>query len=551
MVLTCLEKLVLKLKKLTRMKRIPSIWIALAGIVIGVLIAVTYNAYMQKKSMLRVQYGEWRKLNLILDQIDRNYVDTIDVKKVTDAAITAALAELDPHSVYMPPVELTKAETDLAGNFDGIGIQFNVPNDTAIVLEVIPGGPSEKVGLQQGDRILKVGDQDIAGVKFPQDSMVRRMKGPAGTKVTILVGRGKETIPFEITRGKIPMHCVDAAFMVNKTTGYVKLSKFSRTTYNEFSQASISLLGEGMKRMILDLRDNTGGYFDQALLLSDMFLKKGDEIVYMQGLHRKKDDYKADGKGILQDIGITVLINENTASSSEIFAGAIQDNDRGVIMGRRSFGKGLVQEPVYFNDGSGVRLTVARFYTPSGRCIQKPYSADYQYDIYKRYADGEMYDADSIKVDSTAAYKTVGGRTVYGGGGIIPDVFVPLDTTRATKFFIACNKKATQMRFASAMFDKYKGTLSEINDYDELNKTLDRMNIPTAFREYASTEDGITCTQKEWEETSEYLLPQLRALVGRYSKLGENAFYKMYLDVDVTLKKAIESDSRSPLHPAD
>ncbi len=512
---------------------------------------LAYNAYSQKRNMLRVQNQDWRKLNLILDQIDKNYVDTINVGKVTDAAITAALAELDPHSVYMPPVELTEAETDLAGNFDGIGIQFNVPNDTAIVLEVIPGGPSEKVGLQKGDRILKVGDKDIAGVKFPQDSMVRRMKGPAGTKVTVTVGRGNETIPFEITRGKIPMHCVDASFMINDTTGYIKLSKFSRTTFSEVSQASVDLLGKGMKKLIFDLRDNTGGYFDQALLLSDMFLRKGDEIVYMQGLHRKKDDYKADGKGILQDVDLTVLINESTASSSEIFAGAIQDNDRGLIIGRRSFGKGLVQEPVYFSDGSGVRLTVARFYTPSGRCIQKPYSEDYQYDIYKRYADGEMYDADSIKVDSTAAYKTVAGRTVYGGGGIIPDVFVPVDTTRATKFFIACNKKATQMRFASAMFDKYKGRLSEIDNDAELGIFLDKMNIPTAFREYASSKDGITCTQKEWEETSEYLLPQLRALVGRYSKLGENAFYKMYLNIDVTLKKAIESDSRNLLHPED
>lgn len=532
------------------MKRISSIWIAFLGIVVGAIIVLAYNAYNQKRNMLRVQYGDWRKLNLILDQIDKNYVDTINVGKVTDAAITAALAELDPHSVYMPPVELTEAETDLAGNFDGIGIQFNVPNDTAIVLEVIPGGPSEKVGLQKGDRILKVGDKDIAGVRFPQDSMVRRMKGPAGTKVTVTVGRGNETIPFEITRGKIPMHCVDASFMINDTTGYIKLSKFSRTTFSEFSQASVDLLGKGMKKLIFDLRDNTGGYFDQALLLCDMFLKKGDEIVYMQGLHRKKDDYKADGKGILQDVDLTVLINESTASSSEIFAGAIQDNDRGLIIGRRSFGKGLVQEPVYFSDGSGVRLTVARFYTPSGRCIQKPYSEDYQYDIYKRYADGEMYDADSIKVDSTAAYKTVAGRTVYGGGGIIPDVFVPVDTTRATKFFIACNKKATQMRFASAMFDRHKGRLTEIEDYGELNSFLDRLNLPVAFREYASSKDGITCTQKEWEETSEYLLPQLRALVGRYSKLGENAFYKMYLNVDVTLKKAIESDSRNLLHPA-
>lgn len=533
------------------MKRISSIWIAVLGVAVGALAVLAYDSYSQKKNLIRVQYGDWRKLNLILDQIDRNYVDTINVNDVTEAAITAALAELDPHSVYMPPVELTEAETDLAGNFDGIGIQFNVPNDTAIVLEVIPGGPSEKVGLQKGDRILKVGEKDIAGVRFPQDSMVRRMKGPAGTKVTVTVGRGNERIPFEITRGKIPVHCVDAAFMINDTTGYIKLSKFSRTTFIEVTEASAKLVGEGMTRLIFDLRDNTGGYLDQALLLSDMFLRKGDEIVYMQGLHRKKDNYKADGKGQLQDIGLTVLINESTASSSEIFAGAIQDNDRGVIIGRRSFGKGLVQEPIYFSDGSGVRLTVARFYTPSGRCIQKPYSEDYQYDIYKRYADGEMYDADSIKVDSTAAYKTVAGRTVYGGGGIIPDIFVPVDTTRVTKFFIACNKKATQMRFASAMFDRYKGSLTEIGDYDELNRFLDRMNLPAAFREYASSKDGISCTQKEWDETSDYLLPQLRALVGRYSRLGENAFYKMYLNVDVTLKKAIESDSRNLLHPAD
>ncbi len=532
------------------MKRISSIWIAVLGVAVGALAVLAYDSYSQKKNLIRVQYGDWRKLNLILDQIDRNYVDTINVNDVTEAAITAALAELDPHSVYMPPVELTEAETDLAGNFDGIGIQFNMPNDTAIVLEVIPGGPSEKVGLQKGDRILKVGEKDIAGVRFPQDSMVRRMKGPAGTKVTVTVGRGNERIPFEITRGKIPVHCVDAAFMINDTTGYIKLSKFSRTTFTEVTEASAKLVGEGMTRLIFDLRDNTGGYLDQALLLSDMFLRKGDEIVYMQGLHRKKDNYKADGKGQLQDIGLTVLINESTASSSEIFAGAIQDNDRGVIIGRRSFGKGLVQEPIYFSDGSGVRLTVARFYTPSGRCIQKPYSEDYQYDIYKRYADGEMYDADSIKVDSTAAYKTVAGRTVYGGGGIIPDIFVPVDTTRATKFFIACNKKATQMRFASAMFDRYKGSLTEIGDYDELNRFLDRMNLPAAFREYASSKDGISCTQKEWDETSDYLLPQLRALVGRYSRLGENAFYKMYLNVDVTLKKAIESDSRNLLHPA-
>ena len=524
------------------MKRISPVLIAVLGVIVGALTVMTYNTYLQKKRLYHTQYSEWRKLNLILDQIDRNYVDTIDNEKVTDAAIVAALAELDPHSVYMPPVELEAAETDLAGNFDGIGIQFNVPNDTAIVLEVIPGGPSEKAGLLQGDRILKVGDKDIAGVKFPQDSMVRRMKGPAGSKVNILVGRGGERIPFEITRGKIPVHCVDAAFMVDDTIGYIKLSKFSKTTFKEVNDAASKLLGKGMKKLIFDLRDNSGGYFDQALLLSNMFLQKGDEIVYMQGLHRNKEEYKADGRGILKDITLDVLINESSASSSEIFAGAIQDNDRGRIIGRRSFGKGLVQEPIYFNDGSGVRLTVARFYTPSGRCIQKPYSADYRYDIYKRYTDGEMYDADSIKVDSTLTFKTVAGRTVYGGGGIIPDVFVPVDTTRASQFYINCNRKATPMRFASAMFDRYRASLTGISDFDELERFLDKLDIPSKFREYASSKDGITCSDKEWKETEEYLLPQLRALTGRYSRLGEDAFYKLYLGVDTTVMKAIGTE---------
>jgi len=520
---------------------------ALLGIVLGVLLTITVMTIMGgSRRKVKSSYDNWRKLNLIMQEVEKNYVDTVDVKSVTDAAVTAALAKLDPHSVYLPPVELESAESELAGNFDGIGIQFNVPNDTAIVLEVIPGGPSEKVGLHQGDRLLKVDEVPIAGVKYPQDSMVRRMKGPAGTKVVVTVQRDGEVIPFEITRGKIPVHSVDAAFMLNDTTGYIRLEKFSRTTYQEVLQASLNLLSEGMTRLIFDLRDNTGGYFDQALSLSNLFLDKGDEIVYLQGLHRKKEDYKADGRGVLKDIALSVLINENSASSSEIFAGAMQDNDRGVIVGRRSFGKGLVQEPIYFTDGSGVRITVARFYTPSGRCIQKPYSAkdDYGYDLYYRYADGEMFNSDSIKIDSTLAYSTAGGRTVYGGGGIIPDVYVPVDSTRATSFYVACNKKATQMRFASAMFDKYRNQLSEIEDYDELTKFLDKIDIPSQFLSFASSKDGIVAKGGEWKESQPYMMPQLRALIGRYSKLGDNAFYKLYLDVDETVKVAMESEDR-------
>ncbi|MGM9738010.1 MAG: S41 family peptidase [Candidatus Cryptobacteroides sp.] len=512
---------------------------AVLGILLGVLGTCLVFSIGGKHSKLDGNYSQWRKLNLILEQVQKNYVDTVDVKKVTDAAVVASLATLDPHSVYLPPVELEQSETELAGNFDGIGIQFNVPNDTAIVLEVIPGGPSEKVGLQPGDRILKVDSCNIAGVRFPQDSMVRRMKGRAGTEVRILVKRDDETIPFDITRGKIPVHCVDASFMINDTTGYIRLSKFSRTTYMEVSQAAKSLLDEGMTHLVFDLRDNTGGYFDQALLLSDMFLKKGDLIVYLEGLHRKREDYNADGKGILQDVSLSVLINENSASSSEIFAGAIQDNDRGQIVGRRSYGKGLVQEPIYFTDKSGIRLTVARFYTPSGRCIQKPYDKDYQYDIYKRYADGEMFEKDSMKVDRNEVYHTAGGRTVYGGGGIIPDVFVPMDTTKATRFFIKCNKKATQMRFSSFMFDRYKKQLSAIETYPELENFIDGIDIPGKFLKYAREVDNIVPAPGEWEESKAYMMPQLRALVGRYSKLGDNAFYKMYLDIDEVVKAAM------------
>ena len=511
----------------------------LLGVVLGVLLTLTVVRYRENRKILNAKYVEWRKLNLILEEIGKNYVDTIDQAGMTDAAIAGALAQLDPHSIYMPPVKLEQAEEELSGNFEGIGIQFNVPNDTAIVLEVIAGGPSEKAGLLVGDRLLKVDDKVIAGVRFPQDSMVRRMKGPAGTKVLVTVLRAGEEIPFTITRGKIPLHCIDASFMVDDTTGYIRLAKFSRTTYDEFTEAYSALCEAGMKRLVMDLRDNSGGYLDQALLLSNEFLSKGDTIVYMEGLHRAREVYQADGRGKLKDIDLSVLISENSASSSEIFAGAIQDNDRGTIIGRRSFGKGLVQEQFYFTDKSGLRLTVARFYTPSGRCIQKPYD-NYEYDIYQRYADGEVFSADSVKLNTEDVHHTRGGRIVYGGGGIMPDVFVPMDTTRASTFYIACNRKATQMRFAAEMFDKYLGQLRAIDSYPAMDAFLKRVDIPAQFRQFALRRDAITVSDDEYADTLPYLEPQLNALVARYSKLGENAFYKYYLPVDTTVKAALE-----------
>ena len=513
---------------------------ALLGIVLGVLLTLVSGKVFEKKEF-DGDYNRWRKLNLILQEVQKHYVDTIDMEGMTDAAVVAALAKLDPHSVYLPPVELEESETELSGNFEGIGITFNVPNDTAIVLNPIIGGPSEKAGLLQGDRIVKVDEKVVAGVKMPQDSMIRLMKGPKGTKVKITVNRNGTLIPFDIIRDKIPVHCVDASFMIDETTGYIKLSKFTRTTYTEFRAAAEKLLAMGMKKLIFDLRDNTGGYFDQALLLSNEFLQKGDQVVFMEGLQRPRQDFDADGRGSLKDVEISVLIDEGTASSSEIFAGAIQDNDRGIIVGRRSFGKGLVQEPVNFTDGSGIRLTVARFHTPSGRCIQKPYDKDYDYDIYERYEHGEMTHADSMKVDTTAVFYTMRGRRVYGGGGIIPDIFVPIDTTRATNFYIQCNRKATQMRFAQTMFDKYRGSLAQIDDFGKLDTYLDQIDLAGQFISYAERVDGIKLKPGEWEDSKIYMMPQLKALVGRFSKLDDEAFYRFYIPIDDTIKAAMEN----------
>lgn len=514
---------------------------ALLGVVLGVLITMLATRIAGQKKEFDGDYNRWRKLNLILQEVQKNYVDTIDMKGMTDAAVTAALAKLDPHSVYLPPVELTESESELSGNFEGIGITFNVPNDTAIVLNTIPGGPSDKAGLMAGDRILKVDEKLIAGKKTPQDSMVRLMKGPSGTKVKIIISRAGTEIPFEITRAKIPVYCIDAAFMINDTTGYIKLAKFTRTTFSEFKEASEKLTEKGMTHLIFDLRNNSGGYFDQSLLLSNEFLKKGEPIVYMEGRNRERQEFDADGRGALKDIRLSVLIDEGTASSSEIFSGAIQDNDRGVIVGRRSFGKGLVQEPINFTDGSGIRLTVARFHTPSGRCIQKPYDKDYNYDIYERYAHGEMVSADSMKIDTSSVYYTAKGRKVYGGGGIIPDVFVPMDTTKATSFYIKTNRKATSMRFASAMFDRHKEELSSIDDFGTLRKWMVDANIEGKFLDYAARVDKITPAKGEWAESKDYMLPQIYGLVGRFSKVGEEAFYRFYLPIDETIQTALNN----------
>ena len=514
------------------------------GVVIGVLLVLVIGSITRSKK-IDVSSGDWAKLNVVLNAVRGNYVDEVDTPSLTEAAIVAALAKLDPHSVYMPPVETEAAESELSGRFDGIGIQFNVPNDTAIILEIIPGGPAELAGMLPGDRLLKVDDKVIAGVKFPQDSMVRRIKGPSGTKVHIDVLRDGEQIFFDLVRAPIPLHSVDAYLMVDDTTGYIRLTKFAMTTYQEVTEASADLLAKGMTRLILDLRGNSGGYFNQALLLSNLFLDKGQSIVYLQGLHRKKEAYNSDGRGLLRSVPLTIMIDEGSASSSEILAGAIQDNDRGVIVGRRSYGKGLVQEPLYFSDGSAVRISVARYYTPSGRCIQRPYHGvdEYNYDFYRRYAAGELFSRDSIKADTSEVYKTLSGRTVYGGGGIIPDIYVPMDTTHATQFHVKVNRRALQVRFASRTFDLHKHKLSAISNYSALESFFENIDLPDAFLKFAAS-DGVVPKGDEWKRSRDYILPLLKALIARYSKMGQEAYYKMLLPIDDTFEVAVSATSR-------
>ena len=493
------------------------------------------------RKTLEIRDHKWDKLLLVLDQIEKHYVDSIDYKDIIEKTLPAIMENLDPHSVYLPPQELVDAEESLEGNFSGIGIQFNVPNDTVVVISVIPGGPSERAGLLSGDRIITVDGVNIAGVSMPQDSIVKRLKGPRGSQVEIEVKRDNlaELVPFSITRDRIPVNSIDVSLMLNDTVGYVKLSKFSRTSYVEFMAAAAMFKEEGAKTIIFDLRDNSGGYLDQALLLSNEFLAKGQLIVYMEGLHRKREEFFADGRGSLQDVGLYVLINESSASSSEIFAGAIQDNDRGTIVGRRSFGKGLVQEPIYFTDKSGIRLTVARFHTPTGRSIQKPYSENYRYDILERYNHGEMIVADSIKRNDSLKFVTPGGKTVYGGGGIIPDIFVPLDTVGVTNFLVDVNRKSLVIKYSMKLSDIYRAQLREVKSFEDLEKLISTIDFGGGFLAFARA-NGVVPKGNEWKRSKEFIVTQLKGLFGRYTVLDDKAYYPYVLKIDNVVQTILE-----------
>ena len=406
-------------------------------------------------------------LQEILDLIHKRYVDTVNVPAITDSAIEGVLGQLDPHSAYIPASDLAEVNEDLDGNFQGIGIEFNLLGDTLNVVSVVPDGPSERAGLLVGDQFLKVGDSVIVGKRISNDAVRKMLRGPEGSQVTVTILRNGQQKQVSIVRGLVPLNSLDASYMLEPGTGYIKLNKFSATTYQEFMQALDSLKGKGMKQLVLDLRDNGGGYMEQAVKIADEFLDDNKLIVYTQGINSPKKEYRAEHPGLFEKGKLVVLIDEGTASASEILTGSLQDWDRATIIGRRSFGKGLVQEQYSLSDGSALRLTIARYYTPLGRCIQKSYAKGirvYEDDLLNRIRDGELLNADSNKVALGKAYITPLGKKVYGGGGIMPDIFVPFDTTEYSPVVTRLYRRNTLADFVyryyvsnRAVLDKYKG----------------------------------------------------------------------------------------------
>lgn len=483
------------------------------------------------------------KLDAVLEYIQEEYVDSVSKDKLVELSIPALLQNLDPHSIYIPAAEFNDLNEPLEGEFEGIGVQFNIQNDTIIVVNTVSGGPSERRGIMAGDRIVKINDTLVAGIKIKNADVMKKLKGKKDSHVKLSIKRAniKNLLLFDITRDKIPLVSIDAAFMANKNTGYIKISKFARTTAQEFRNAIFTLQQQGMKKIIVDLRGNGGGYLDAATQIADEFLPEGKLIVYTKGRSRTQANTFATSEGSCQNEEIIVLIDEWSASASEIFAGAIQDNDRGTIIGRRSFGKGLVQEPVFFHDGSSLRLTVARYYTPTGRCIQRPYNngeTSYYEEIADRYNNGEMEIKDSIKQNDSLKFKTPGGKIVYGGGGIMPDIFVPIDTSGITKYFSEVVSRALIYKFAFDYTDNNRNRLKSFHTWQELEKYLDKINLLSLFIDYSS-KNGITPNNQDIDKSKQLINTHLKAYVIR-NIFDDKGFYPVALQVDNVYQAAIK-----------
>jgi len=484
------------------------------------------------------------KISSALQYILNEYVDTVSVTNLNESVMPALVDNLDPHSLYIPASDFQRFSEPLVGNFSGIGVSFNMTDDTVAIINTIPNGPSEMVGIMAGDRIIMVDDSTVAGVSMPSDDVVKMLKGPKNTLVKVTVFRRGEKAPldFEITRGDIPIYSVDVAYMVNDNTGYVKISQFAQTTYREFMQAIEKLKSKGAEKLIIDLRRNGGGIMEAATRIADQFLEEGQLIVYTEGRTRPRENDYATSRGILKDDKIVVLMDESSASASEILAGAIQDNDRGLVIGRRSFGKGLVQEEMRFADGSALRLTVARYYTPTGRSIQRSYEngkEDYYHDLSERWMRGEFEHEDSIKFDDSQKFITPGGKIVYGGGGIMPDVFVPVDTSGASEYYNKVRSLGLMYRFAFYYTDIYRSSMDQFTTADEIEAYLDDQGILPQFIKYAS-EKGVEPDSDDIRTSDLVLKKTIKAYVAR-NIIDNDGFYPIISDIDHTLRVAIDT----------
>ena len=525
---------------MTNKNRFSPLWLALAAIV-GIFIGTFYANHFSGNRLSIINSGS-NKIQNLLHIIDDQYVDTVDVSDLVEKAMPQLLAELDPHSVYISARDKQMAEDDLRGSFSGIGIEFTIRQDTVRVQNVIKNGPSERAGVQAGDRIVTVDDSLFVGPTIDNEKAIRTLKGPKDTKVRLGVLRygEQELRHITVTRGEIPMHSVTAAYMLNDDTGYLRIKNFGENTYPELLIGLAQLAQEGFQQLVIDLRGNTGGYLEASVQIANEFLPKNRLIVYTEGRHSPRQDHYSDGRGSYQKMPLVVLIDAGSASAAEILAGAIQDNDRGTIVGRRSFGKGLVQKPIEFNDGSLMRLTIARYYTPSGRCIQKPYTSgqnkDYEDDLVQRYEHGEYFSGDSIR-HTGPAYKTVGGREVYGGGGITPDIFVAEDTTDYTSYYKEAAMSGMLLQYGYEYVDRYRRQLEGLDDVASLVAHLKKQHVVDKFATWADTH-GLR-RRNLLIQRSQRLLEQY--LVGRivYGMLDERAFIEYQNASDPTVNEAI------------
>ena len=502
-------------------------------LVFGLLIG--YFIMPSEQNITSIEIGQKSKINNILHLIQKEYVDIVNQAQLEGNAVKSILKELDPHSTYITKEDIKTVNEDMEGSFGGIGVEFIIQQDTIVVVSPISGGPSERLGIRSGDRILVVEQESVAGIGIENKGVINRLRGEIGTKVSVQIKRNKvkTLLKYIITRGEIPLFSLDAKLILDEDIGYIKLNRFSGTTSNEFYDAAKELLNSGMESLILDLRQNPGGYLDAAINVSDQFLGNKEMIVFTEGRNRKRKEFYAKKGGLLENIEVVVLVDEGSASASEIVAGAIQDNDRGNVIGRRTFGKGLVQEQIPLYDGSVIRLTTQRYYTPTGRNIQRPYnkgSEDYYMEVYKRFENGELNNKDSISFADSLIFKTPKGNLVYGGGGIMPDYFIAIDTSLNNKSLTQIFNKGWFYDFCFYYADKHRETLNK--------EIIKKLNVLAPFEIFVKNKDADFNFNLNKKET-DYLDTQLKANIGR-NLWGNSVFYSFLLTEDKFVKKAKE-----------